>query len=129
VLPLAKRRLAPWPIVSWLLRALIPYTLVLSKYTVWCGGHTFGPRYWTDVIPLFAIVLACGLDWAYEHSRVLAMAFALTIAASIGVQAIGAFCFPGGWNVTPANVDVHHERLWDWRDTQLKRCLIDGVSR
>jgi hypothetical protein len=68
--------------------------------------HCFGPRYWTDLIPLFAIVLACGLDWAYEHSRVLATGFALTIVCSIGVQAIGAFCFPGGWNVTPAKWSI-----------------------
>src|SRR5262249_5490398 len=55
VLPFAARRLAPWPLVRWLLWALVPYGLLLAKYTVWWGGHCFGPRYWIDVIPLFAI--------------------------------------------------------------------------
>ena len=27
------------------------------------------------------------------------------------------------------NVDLHHERLWDWRDTELSRCLIESLIR
>jgi len=128
-LPVSAHRLAPWPVVRWVLWALIPFGLMFSKYTVWWGGHCFGPRYWTDVMPLLAIVLACGLDWAYERRRLLVPAFALTIVVSIGIQAIGAFCYPSSWNLKPANVDLHHERLWDWRDNPLTRCLIDGPVR
>jgi hypothetical protein len=127
-LPSSGGRLAPWPLIRWLLWALVPYGLLLSKYTVWWGGHCFGPRYWTDVMPLLAIVLACGLDWSYDRSRLIAMAFALTIVFSIGVQAVGAFSYASDWNLTPTNVDIHHERLWDWRDSQLSRCLIKGIS-
>jgi hypothetical protein len=126
-LPFSAGRLAPWPVVRWLLWAIVPYGLLISKYTVWWGGHCFGPRYWTDAIPLFAIVLACGLDWSYERCRPAAMAFALAIGASIAVQAIGAFYYPSSWNVKPENVDLHHERLWDWRDTEVTRCLIEGL--
>jgi hypothetical protein len=129
VLPFSAQRLAPWPVVRWLLWALVPFGAMFSKYTVWWGGHCFGPRYWTDVMPLLAIVLASGLDWAYERRRVLVLAFALAIIVSIGVQAIGAFCYNSSWNLKPANVDLHHERLWDWRDTPLTRCLINGPVR
>jgi hypothetical protein len=128
-LPASGRRLAPWPLVRWLLWALVPYGLLVSKYTVWWGGHCFGPRYWTDVMPLLGIVLACGLDWSYDRTRLIAMAFGLTIVFSIGVQAVGAFSYASDWNLTPTNVDLHHERLWDWRDSQLSRCLIKGISR
>jgi hypothetical protein len=128
-LPVSAHRLAPWPVVCWLLGALIPFGLMFSKYTVWWGGHCFGPRYWTDVMPLLAIVLACGLDWAYERHRLLVPAFALAIVVSIGIQALGAFCYTSAWNLKPANVDLHHERLWDWRDNPLSRCLIDGPVR
>jgi len=55
-----------------------------------------------------------------------AVLFALTIVLSIAIQAIGAFCFPSSWNLRPVNVDTHHERLWDWRDSELVRCLIEG---
>lgn len=123
--PFFARRLAPWPILRWLLWALIPYTLLLSKYTVWWGGHCFGPRYWIDAVPVLAILLAFGLDWSYERCRPVAAAFVLAIAASIGVQAIGAFIYPSSWNNLPTNVNLHHERLWDWRDSELTRCLIE----
>jgi hypothetical protein len=123
--PAVARRLASQGPITWLLAALVPYFLILSKYAVWWGGHCFGPRYWIDVMPLFAIVFAFGLEWMLTHSRALVMLSALTIAFSIGVHAIGAFCYPSSWNMSPANVDLHHERLWDWRDTELSRCLIE----
>ncbi len=92
--PFAAKRLASWPIVGWMLWSLIPFGLMFSKYAVWWGGHCFGPRYWTDVMPLFAILLALGLDGSRARSRLLLVVFALPIAWSVGVQAIGAFCFP-----------------------------------
>jgi hypothetical protein len=51
VVPAVARRLASERPVAWLLAALLPYFLVLSKYSVWWGGQCFRPRYWTDVIP------------------------------------------------------------------------------
>jgi hypothetical protein len=123
--PLVASRLASHRLIFWLLLALIPYFLLLSKYAVWWGGHCFGPRYWTDVIPLFAILLAFELDWAVDRSRVLIVLFAITIALAIGVQLIGAYCFPSSWNLKPVDVDARHERLWDWRDNELSRCLVE----
>jgi hypothetical protein len=127
VAPVVTRRLASQRLMTWLLAALVPYFFILSKYSVWWGGHCFGARYWTDVIPLFAIVLAFGLEWLWAHSRVLLALSFLTIVFAIGVHAIGAFCYPSTWNRLPLNVDLHHERLWDWRDTELSRCLIERV--
>jgi hypothetical protein len=127
VVPAVARRLASEGLVAWLLAALLPYFLVLSKYSVWWGGHCFGPRYWTDVIPLFAIVMAFAFEWIGTHSRALVAFSYMIISFSIGVHAIGAFCYPSSWNQSPANVDLHHERLWDWRDTELSRCLIESI--
>ena len=59
------------------------------------------------------------------RSRVLVAVSAMTVIFSIGVHAIGAFCYPSTWNIQPRNVDLHHDRLWDWRDTELSRCLIE----
>ena len=33
-------------------RRLVTYLFVLSKYAVWWAGGSFGPRYWTDALPL-----------------------------------------------------------------------------
>ena len=123
--PLVVRRLASHRLVGWLLLALVPYFLLLSKYAVWWGGHSFGPRYWTDVIPLLAILLAFELEWAIDRSPLLTGLFAITITLGIAVQLIGAYCFPSSWNFEPVDVDFHHERLWDWRDNELSRCLVE----
>jgi hypothetical protein len=123
--PSVTRRLSSLGLAAWLLAALVPYSLLLSKYSVWWGGHCFGPRYWADVIPLFAVVLAVGLDRVRSRA-VVALAY-LTITFSIAVHGIGAFCYPSTWNQSPLNVDLHHERLWDWRDTELSRCLVEWV--
>jgi hypothetical protein len=119
---LAARRLP-----TWLLLAVVPYLIIFSKYSVWWGGHCFGPRYWTDVMPLFAILLGFALDWMLRRARGWLVVAGLSIVYSIAVQSIGAFCYPSTWNQKPANVDLHHERLWDWRDSELRRCLSEGI--
>jgi hypothetical protein len=126
--PLVWKSLRPWPVVRWMVWGLVPYFLVLSKYAVWWGGHCFGPRLWTDVIPLFAILFAFGLEWALQRARLLAAIMTAAVLWSVFVQAVGAFCYPSTWNLLPLNVDKHHERLWDWRDTELRRCLKEGIK-
>jgi hypothetical protein len=126
--PASVRMLSSGSPVRWLLLALVPYLLLLSKYAVWWGGGSFGPRYWTETFPLFAVLLACGLDWSRTRLRVLLALFAFSIAFSMGVQAIGAFCYPSTWNFYPTDIDLDHARLWDWRDTEVSRCLVESLG-
>jgi len=126
--PAVAGRLAAHSLICVLAASLVPYLLILSKYSIWWGGHCFGPRYWTDAVPLFAILFAFGLDWMQARSRALVTISAFTVVFSITVQLIGAFCYPSTWNILPNNVDFHHERLWDWRDTELSRCLIESYK-
>jgi hypothetical protein len=128
VAPAALRRLKPGSLPRWLLLALIPYLLLLSKYAVWWGGGSFGPRYWTDAFPLFGVLLACGLDWAWERSRIVLALFAATIVISVAIQAVGAFCYPSTWNFLPTDTDLDHQRLWDWRDTEVSRCIKEWLE-
>jgi hypothetical protein len=125
IVPAVRRQLAAHSLIATLTAALVPYLIILSKYSVWWGGHCFGPRYWTDVVPLFAILFAFALDWMWQRSRVLVAAAAVPVVFSIAVQTVGAFCYPSTWNSKPVNVDIHHERLWDWRDTEIRRCLLE----
>src|SRR5262249_7732919 len=125
-LPMVAGRLRSWSLVWWLLSALVPYLLVLSKYSVWWAGHSFGPRYWTDVLPLFAILLGFGLDASLARLRPLLVVFGMAMAVAVAIQVVGAFCYPSSWNLQPADVDLHHARLWDWSDNELSRCLREG---
>jgi hypothetical protein len=126
VLPWSRSRLRRGSPLPWMAAALLPYFLMLSKYSIWWAGKTFGPRYWIDVVPVFAVLLAAGLEHARERSRALLLAFGAAIVFSVVVQTVGAFCYPSSWNFEPSDVDTHHERLWDWTDCELIRCLIEG---
>jgi hypothetical protein len=121
---IAARRTSP--LVGCTLAALAQYTLY-ATYVVWWGGHTYGPRYLLDVLPLLLPLAVAGM--AALHGSVRTTLGGAALAWSIGVAGLGAFCYPDGrWNNDPSDVDRHHERLWDWRDTQIRRTWQAGPS-
>lgn len=114
--------------LRWCAIAGIAQYLLYGSYAVWWGGHTFGPRYMLDILPLLAPLAAGGIG-TQSFSRAASIAAALLLAWSIAVAATGAFVFPHErWNLTPDDVDRHHERLWDWSDVQIVRCWRAGPS-
>ncbi len=126
LLPRTGRRIRASAPLSAVLLGLVPFYAVVGSYAVWWGGWSFGPRYWTEAMPLFGVLLGFALGWAREHGRAWLAGFGVTIGVAIGIQAIGAFYYPSSWNEHPAPVDLHHERLWDWQDTELHRSLLEG---
>jgi len=125
-LPATAPRLAGFAPLRAMLLGLLPFTLVISGYGVWWAGESFGPRYGTEAMPLFGVLLAFALVWARTRSPATRAVFHVAIAFSIALQAIGALCYPSDWNKVPGSVDLHHDRLWDWRDTEIRRCLEEG---
>lgn len=98
----------------------------MSLWRMWYGGFNYGPRLLTDIVPSLVILLIPAIDWT-TRSTAWKLAFAVTLVFSIGVQVIGAFCYPNGhWDALPQSVDRHQERLWDWRDNQIVRSAIAG---
>jgi hypothetical protein len=114
------------PIARWLLPALAVYALLLAKYPVWWGGWSFGPRFWTDAVPAFVVLFCAGLDRATGRQRAWLAPAIVLVLVSAAIHALGAFAYPSSWNATPTNVDRAHERLWDWRDSEITRCLSEG---
>ena len=116
----------PSPLVWCLIASLVQW-IFYGSYSVWWGGYTYGPRYMLDVLPLAAPLAAAGV--AGLRPRIARAAAVVLLAWSVAVAATGAFCYPHEqWNNDPTNVDRHHERLWDWRDTQIVRCWSRGRS-
>ena len=111
----------------WTAAALVQYA-GYACYSMWWGGHTYGPRYLVDALVPLVPAAAVGLSWiAARRWRRLAASAALSW--SVIVAATGAFCYPHErWNTDPADVDRHHDRLWDWRDPQIVRCWQTGPS-
>jgi hypothetical protein len=103
----------------------------IAMFAVWWGGHSFGPRLVADILPalVLGLVPIWPAVWGSRAGRALLVA---AFAASVAVEAIGAFHYPSPrdveWNVSPRNVDQAHERLWDWRDPQLVRLLRNGPA-
>ena len=101
--------------------------LFFSNYSVWWGGQCYGPRFFTDMLPILAFFIYFIRD-SIERHRLLGFLLSLLIAISISVQAIGAFNYTGNWYHYPTNVDYDHKRLWDWRDSVITRSIKDGVQ-
>ncbi|MBA3995539.1 MAG: hypothetical protein C0469_18630 [Cyanobacteria bacterium DS2.3.42] len=95
-------------------------------FNVWWGGHCYGPRYMTDGLPAFIFlinyfVVAVLPANSLKHT-VAIIAFAVLAFYSMFVQIVGAFGHGGaGWDSHPLNVDKYHKRLWDFKDTAIKR--------
>jgi hypothetical protein len=103
----------------------------IAQFSVWWGGHSFGPRLLVDVLPALALGLVP--VWPVIRRRPFARGlFALTLAVSVLVEVVGAFHFPSpravDWDTSPQDVDFAHERLWDWRDSQLLRLVRNGPA-
>lgn len=111
----------------WCLAAATVQFLVYGSYSVWWGGHTYGPRYLLDVLPLLVPTAAAAL--IPQRSRLWDVAAASALCWSIVVAATGAFCYPhDAWNSDPTDVDRDHARLWSVRDSQIPRCWSAGLS-
>ena len=128
VLLAIRRRSRDEAILQWCgLAALVQYA-AYGSYGVWWGGHTYGPRYMLDVLPLL-VPLAASTVGLIRTSRPLATLAAAAAVWSVVVAGTGAFVYPDErWNVDPRDVDRHHERLWDWSDLQIVRCWGTGSN-
>ena len=76
--------------------------LLYGSFIGWAGGVSYGPRMLTDLTPILILALVPVVEAL--RGRLLPAVFALAIAFSIAVQAIGAFCFPMGRSVLEADM-------------------------
>jgi hypothetical protein len=114
--------------LRWWGAAVVAQFALYASYSVWWGGHTYGPRYCLDLLPLLVPIAAAGLPWILGGGwrRTLAAA---ALAWSMLIAGTGAFVYPyEQWNNDPVGVDLNHDRLWDWRDPQFVRCWRSGLS-
>ena len=121
--------LAPWGFwLAWTAeRAMRPLHLafalcavggiaVVAQWPVWWGGHCYGPRLLSDVLPFLAFYTAYALHRMLHAGWAPALLAAQLVAAGIGMNAPGALNEAAlRWNVIPGNIDQNPARLWDWR--------------
>ncbi len=117
------------PLLRWLAGAAGATVMMLGAFSVWWGGHSFGPRLLADVLPILALLLLP--VWPrVQGARSLRAAFVVLLGVSVAVQVVGAFYYPSprplDWDTSPRDVDEAHDRLWDWTDAQILRLLRNG---
>ena len=118
--------MAPAPVYLVAVLFTVSEILLVSKWRVWWGGHTYGPRLLTNLAPCLILLLIPAMDLVARRA-VLRVLFGLTLGVSIFLQAVGAFCYPNSrWDETPVAVADRPARLWDWRDSPITRSLAAG---
>ena len=102
--------------------AFAAHYLLMSSYEDWYGGHCYGPRYMSDLSPLFALALV-PLQRAARYALIPAL------AVSLFMHAQGALCWPCvDWNSAPLELRHNESRLWDWRDPPFLRNFKAPIS-
>jgi hypothetical protein len=118
------------PLANYLIAIVVGYWLLIVVYfEIWWGGHSYGPRYFCDVTPIFVFFLIPVLmRWRGSVKwppRPAVVAFAILLGVSGFIHSRGARTMDVYlWNVSPVNVDQNPARLWDWSDPQFLRGLL-----
>ena len=113
-----------------LILIILLHWIVISSFDHWWGGFTFGPRFFTDMMPLFVLLMIPVLQSVADTGNklgprlLLGIGFTCTLILSLFIHHQGA-TEPATWmwNSVPIFVDSKVTRLWDWSDLQFLRGL------
>jgi hypothetical protein len=114
--------------------AILAHWVVISTTRSWWGGHSYGPRFFTDMLPYLVYFLIPVVGWLRPPARELFSStrrggetpspfqlvagglFAASIAISVFMHGHGALSREAPyWNQRPLDIDYSQDRLWDWR--------------
>jgi len=114
-----------------LLGILGAHWLTISSWYSWGGGHSYGPRLFTDMLPFLIYFLLPAMEyltvqWKQKKALILLALFCTFAGLSYFIHYQGATNAKTlAWNTDPQNVDVHKERLWEWKDPQFLRGIFN----
>ena len=105
---------------------LVLHWLSISAFKHWWGGHSFGPRLFSDMVPFFIYFLIPVVERIPKKraggKALLICAFAILTAAGFFIHCRGANSYAVyTWNNEPVDVDQSPARIWDYTDIQFLR--------
>jgi hypothetical protein len=113
-----------------LILILVLHWVVVSAFVHWWGGHSYGPRFFTDIMPFivyFLIPVLSLIELKYESTGIrvgLSSLYAVLLLLSVLIHYRGATSVAAyNWNSVPDNIDRNPQRIWDWSDPQFLRGL------
>lgn len=111
---------------SFLLATIFLHWLVISSFKPWWAGHSFGPRFFSDMTPYLIYFLIPAVALFSELKRpvktIYSGVFFILLLLSVFINAQGACNWRSyWWNDLPVDVDLHPERIRDFTDPQFLR--------
>jgi hypothetical protein len=113
------RRSTDRPLCFFILTALVLHTTAVSLLPHWWGGFAYGPRFMSDMIPLFMYLL---IPVAYEIEQRLKARQIMMPAMFLCVVVLSIWMHMQGatnratqrWDKVPRSIDQEPARLWSW---------------
>lgn len=110
------------------LGVIFAHLFVIAGFTPWWGGHSYGTRYTTGLVPWFVLLATLGIKamlvWRERHQemagtrrggRVPLFVGGVLLVLSILINGRGGTMVDTlRWNVRPINIDDYPARVWDW---------------
>ena len=122
----SKLRRGGEPLDGVLAGIVLVHWIAISSFSIWWGGHSFGYRLFSDMVPYLVYflipVVAALAARPFPRRAVLGAGFAGLVAVSFFINYRGANTWAVyRWNNVPVDVDTEPSRLWDWGDLQFLR--------
>jgi hypothetical protein len=105
-------------------------TILFVSYcfcTFWDGGHTYGPRYMTDLMPIMCYLINYSFaqkNYLGKFNQSNIFVYCL-LFISLFNQIVGVFAYNGQydsyWNSRPLGLWPHPHRVWQIPDNQIER--------
>ncbi len=114
------------PLSGWLASlALLQWFAVSAYISNWWAGMCYGPRFMSDLTPVFVLFLIPYLDRWDDLARWFRTALVVLALAGLAIHLRGGWSVAVyRWNVDPVSVDQHPERNWDWSDPPFLRWRV-----
>lgn len=93
--------------------------IVVGAFPQWWGGHSFGARMTTDLVPWWFAAATIVLPAALGESRALRWCGVACVLVAVALNGIGATSEASWrWNGRDGGIDAHPARLWSVADAQ-----------
>ena len=116
-----------------ILAAAILHGLSMAMFSNWWGGYSYGPRFSTDLVPLFAVL---GMEgYAATAARVrspgqgrsVTVWFLALLLVGALINGAGALSFRSrSWNSHPRPIAEDPSRAFDWGQSQFLCALFES---
>ncbi len=109
------------PLFLYISLIVLLYLPLLACFPHWWGGHSYGPRLFSPIVPLLLLLIFPMLNAGGHRMRVAwAMVLVLTSLWSLFVQIRGVSNEAvHRWNAQHPNVDLYPMKIWDWNNWQI----------